>query len=214
MADSGFLAQKPKSPTGLAIVITLHAVALTALALAKTPIERVAPGIIKVFKVTPEKDPPPPNPEPPPEPKAAPSVIDIVPPPLPLPPLSRNIVQPPPVPIPALPGPVIGFDPPTPPAPPTPPVRVDARIDPRSELQPPYPASERRLDREGSVTIRLLVGADGRVKSTEKVRATSDAFYATTERHALAHWRFDPASVDGRAIESWKTMTVHFRLNG
>jgi protein TonB len=92
------------------------------------------------------------------------------------------------------------------------PVRVEAQMDRRSELQPPYPASEERAEREGSVTVRLTIGPDGRVKAAEKVRATSDAFFTATQRHALRSWRFKPATVDGKPVESVKVMTVHFRL--
>ena len=35
MSEAGFLAQKPKSPTSLLIVIALHGAAITALALSK-----------------------------------------------------------------------------------------------------------------------------------------------------------------------------------
>src|SRR3546814_13807544 len=76
------------------------------------------------------------------------------------------------------------------PHPPAPPVRIEPEMRAGIALQPPYPASERRMNREGTVTIRLLIGADGRVKSAEKVRATSEAFYSVTERHALSRWRF------------------------
>jgi protein TonB len=61
--------------------------------------------------------------------------------------------------------------------------------------------------------IRVTVGPDGRVKSAEKVRATTDAFYEATERHARARWRFRPATVDGRPVEARKTLTVEFRLD-
>ena len=87
-------------------------------------------------------------------------------------------------------------------------------MDRRSEPQPPYPASEQRLGREGRVTIRVLIGIDGRVAAAERVRATSDAFYRATEQHALRHWRFRPATVDGRPVESRKSITVEFRLDG
>ncbi len=92
------------------------------------------------------------------------------------------------------------------------PVRVDAQLDARSQLQPAYPAAEQRAEREGSVTVRLLIGADGRVKAVGEVRAASDAFFRATEQQALRHWRFKPATVDGEPVESRKTMTVHFRL--
>jgi protein TonB len=93
------------------------------------------------------------------------------------------------------------------------PVRVEARLDPRSELQPPYPASEQRAENEGSVTVRITIGADGRVKQVEKVKATSDAFFKATEQQALRHWRYKPATLDGRPVESRTSVTVRFRLD-
>jgi protein TonB len=92
------------------------------------------------------------------------------------------------------------------------PVRKDAQFLASSELQPPYPASEQRAENEGSVTVRVLIGTDGRVKSVEKVRGTNDAFFRATQQQALRHWRFKPATVDGKPVEAHKTMTVHFRL--
>jgi protein TonB len=92
-------------------------------------------------------------------------------------------------------------------------VRIAARLI-SGDLQPPYPASEQRMDREGRVVIRVTIGPDGRVTGTDKVSATSDAFYQATARHARARWRFSPARVDGQPVESTSTMTVVFRLDG
>ena len=216
MAESGFLAQKPRSATGLVIVIALHAAALTAAALSKMDVpivERLGP--IETYPVDPPEPPPEVIPDPKPKTPAT-SVIDQVTPFIDTPAIADPVIDL--TDLPSLPtGPIVGIDAPKPPAPPAPPrepVRMEPRIDPASELQPPYPPSEQRMGREGSVAIRLLIGIDGRVKAAEKVRATSDAFYRATERHALAHWRFDPATLDGRPIESWKTLTVYFRLNG
>jgi protein TonB len=101
---------------------------------------------------------------------------------------------------------------PDPPKPVAEPVRREATMLASSELQPPYPASEQRAENEGSVTVKVLIGTDGRVKSVEKVRGASEAFFRTTEQQALRHWRFSPATVDGRPVESRKIITVHFRL--
>lgn len=81
------------------------------------------------------------------------------------------------------------------------------------DLQPPYPSSEEQAEREGKVTVRLAIGTDGRVKAIDKVSATSDAFFTATQRHALRSWRFSPATVDGKPVESRKVLTVHFRLD-
>lgn len=92
------------------------------------------------------------------------------------------------------------------------PVIVGAQPDPRAAFQPDYPPSERRAGAEGTVTVRVLVGADGRVKSVERVDAANDAFYDATRRQALNRWRFRPATRDGVPYETWRTMTVRFVL--
>ena len=79
-------------------------------------------------------------------------------------------------------------------------------------FQPPYPAAEQRAGQEGVVTVRVLIGVDGRVRQVEQVAAASDAFWRVTERQALGRWRFRPATRDGVPVEQWKTMTVRFRL--
>jgi protein TonB len=95
------------------------------------------------------------------------------------------------------------------------PVLIGANVDPRyaNYLQPPYPAEESRAGNAGRVTLRVLVGIDGRVKDVEKVSAASDSFWDATRRQALSKWRFKPATRDGVPYEAWKTMNVSFVLN-
>lgn len=101
-----------------------------------------------------------------------------------------------------------------PPPPPLPPALVDPVVDSRfaGNFQPDYPPQERRLEREGSVELRVLIGIDGRVKAIERVSATSDDFFNATRRTALARWRFRPGTRGGVPVEAWKTMRVTFRL--
>lgn len=222
MPQGDFFERRSISPTSLAIVILLHAGAITALALSKMEVP-----VMKVFKpievetVAPEPVPD----EIPPEPRDQKPVppdtqIDYVPPLVPAAPrgpvvlhdpnLDRVVHDPRP--------PLRTDERPREPVEPTPmptlqpPVRVEAKMR-SGDLQPPYPPSEEKMEREGRVAIRVTIGADGRVKAAEKVSATSDAFYRATERHALRAWRFSPATVDGMPVESSKVLTVHFRLN-
>jgi protein TonB len=97
---------------------------------------------------------------------------------------------------------------------PPPPVRRGAELDPRfaSAVQPQYPIAEQRAGRGGTVVIRVTIGPDGRVRAAERMSATSDAFWAAAERQALTRWRFRPATVDGRPVESSRVMTIHFRI--
>lgn len=105
---------------------------------------------------------------------------------------------------------VVPFDPPKP----APPVLIGAEADPRyaRDFQPVYPAAEQRAGREGTVTLKVLIGVDGRVRQVERVAAASEEFWRVTERQALAKWRFRPATRDGIPVESWRTMTVRFTL--
>lgn len=223
MPEGGFYQRRRPSPTAITIVVLLHGAAITALALSKMNVAVfVPPKPTEIFEVLPAPEPPP-VPEPPKEEaKQQPMQREqvtyqepIVKSPV------RSAIEIPAVPtfdpprIDVDPGPVTLDLPPAPKAlPPEPkaPVKVDAKIDARSDLQPPYPPSEERMGNEGSVTVRITVGADGRVKSVEKVRAASDAFYRATERHALRNWRFKPATVDAKPVESRTTMTVHFQI--
>lgn len=98
--------------------------------------------------------------------------------------------------------------------PPRPPVMVAPSVDPRyfDALQPPYPSAELRRGTEGSVTARVLVGADGRVKAIDIVKSPSEGLSEATRKQALARWRFRPATRDGAPVEGWKTMTLRFQI--
>lgn len=99
--------------------------------------------------------------------------------------------------------------------PPKDPVLTEALPDPKAmrDFQPNYPPSMQRAQEEGKVTVRVRIGADGRVLAVEKLFATNDDFWAVTERQALRKWRFRPATRDGVAVEGLKIMTVHFKLD-
>ena len=101
---------------------------------------------------------------------------------------------------------------PPPPPPPPLPVRRAAQIDASSRLQPPYPATELRAQRDGRVQVRVTIGPDGRVTDIALLSATSDAFWLVTREQALRHWRFRPATVDGRPVQDTKVMSLVFRI--
>lgn len=219
MTSDGFLTSKRRSPVSMGAAIAIQGVVLAGLLTMAAPtITDKVPKVLDVFDVI---DPPPPDPIEPvePQPEA----------PAPRPATPEQIVQTPTDPIirtdtaPIIPttrAPIVGtgmdtapFVQPTPIATPKP-VLVDASVDPRyaSALQPDYPGAEQRAEIEGKATVRVLIGADGRVKTVELVSADRPGFFKATEQQALRRWRFKPATRDGVAVESWKQMTVHFRL--
>ncbi|MEC3950892.1 TonB family protein [Sphingobium sp. HWE2-09] len=98
--------------------------------------------------------------------------------------------------------------------PPRAPVLTEAAIDPRalSAFQPDYPGAMIRQGAEGVVTVRVTISPDGRVTDIEKLSASDESFWLATQRHALRKWRFRPATRDGVAVGSTKTLTVRFTL--
>ncbi|HYL57771.1 MAG TPA: energy transducer TonB [Candidatus Acidoferrales bacterium] len=78
---------------------------------------------------------------------------------------------------------------------------------------PAYPAAARRRAEQGVVTIRVLVGDDGRVERAELAEssgydALDDAALATVRER----WRFIPARRAGLPIESWVLVPIRFAL--
>ncbi len=95
------------------------------------------------------------------------------------------------------------------------PVMVPARLNTRhaDEFQPTYPVGQLRLEREGEVSVRVLVGTDGRVKRIELIDSPHVDFWSATRKQALKKWRFTAATKDGKPIESWMTLKVRFEIN-
>jgi protein TonB len=217
MAEATFLEQRRIRPGAAATVILMHGAALAALLLIKPEVlQRVIDGPIIVDNIPLPPPPPPVAPQPEPIRETWTRPIPTVPT-VPTLPVLDDPPTPPPNPG-SLPGGTATtgtpYVPPQPPAVPQPePVRIAARMV-SSDLQPPYPVSEQRAEREGRVVIRVTIGADGRVIAAQRVSATSDAFWEATVRHARSRWRFRPATVDGRPVEATQTLTVHFRLSG
>lgn len=95
------------------------------------------------------------------------------------------------------------------------PVFVQAVPDPKRmrDFQPDYPGAMIRAQIEGFATVRVFVGASGRVETVELVDTNNAAFWQATRDQALRHWRFRPATRDGMAVASERVMTVRFRLS-
>ena len=198
----------------LSIAIVGGLVAVAALSNTVIDVIRHDSGIT-VIPVAPVPPPPPPNPDP--EARHAdpmpshPIQVDPVVPTIPFDPPFRTSPDPGPPPIPGTgDGGGVVVDPPKPP----PPILRGADVDGRyaRDFQPVYPNEERRAGREGVVTLKVLIGTDGRVREVARIAAASDAFWRVTQDRALAKWRFRPATRDGVPYETWKTMTVRFRL--
>jgi protein TonB len=87
-------------------------------------------------------------------------------------------------------------------------------LTPPSELKPPYPPSKLLNEEEAVLKLRLTIDANGRVTAVDPIGRADAAFLEAARRHLMAHWRYRPASEDGRAITSMMTVTLSFQLEG
>jgi len=95
------------------------------------------------------------------------------------------------------------------------PAATGARLlTPPSELRPPYPLSRLVTEQEAVLKLRLTIDANGRVTAVDPVGAADRVFLEAARRHLMAHWRYKPATEDGRAVASSTVITLEFRLDG
>ena len=95
------------------------------------------------------------------------------------------------------------------------PIRHEPQLlTPFAELKPPYPASKLASEEEATLTLRLSIDDRGHVVGVEPVGRADKVFVDAARRHMIAHWRYAPATIDGRAVSTALTVTLRFMLDG
>ncbi|MFM8692966.1 MAG: energy transducer TonB, partial [Limnohabitans sp.] len=102
--------------------------------------------------------------------------------------------------------------PPAAPAPPAPPVRTGAVVNAAACEKPDYPVASRRLEEEGTVNLRFLIGVDGKVLQAEVVKSSGFRRLDEAARAGLAKCQFKPATLNGQPEQAWATMSYTWRL--
>ena len=197
---------------GLALVVLLHLLFFWAIqsGLVRT-VTHKAQVVVDAVLLSAEKPTiaPPPAPQSlPPPPKNAP------PPPAYVPPVETPVAA---APSPAAVTAVSSAPPPTPaPAAPAGPkadaVRTAAVVNAAQCEKPEYPSASRRLEEEGTVHLRFLVGADGKVIQSEVEKSSGYKRLDEAARAGLARCQFRPATVDGKPEQAWASMRYTWRL--
>lgn len=207
------IAQRHSAPHVMLAIIAGHVALIAAVMSAKMDLpERIfhAPTPVELI---PLPKPPPPEPRqalPRPSQPAITRVPVIVPVP------QRNRPDPPillPIPNPAPAGPTPNPQPRLDPFPKDP-VRIGPRFaTPAAAVRPPYPASKIQSEEEAVLKLKLSIDPRGRVVGVEPVGPADPAFLVAARRHLLAHWRYRPATEDGRSIASSTMITLRFELD-
>jgi TonB family protein len=79
-----------------------------------------------------------------------------------------------------------------------------------SSVPPVYPSMAKTQHISGGVTIDALIDANGRV-TTMKVISGS-ALLQEAAKEALKQWKYQPATLDGKAVPMHLNVTIQFRL--
>lgn len=99
------------------------------------------------------------------------------------------------------------------PAAPVVPVPVGGEVKPArmiSSVPPVYPAMAKTQHVGGDVRIDALIDANGRVTTMKVVSGPSLLHQAAMD--ALRQWKYQPATLDGKAVPMHLTVTLQFRL--
>jgi periplasmic protein TonB len=78
---------------------------------------------------------------------------------------------------------------------------------------PAYPPRAVEFGLTGTVLVRARVTPDGSTEETRLWRSSGHALLDAAALAAVRRWAFEPASVEGRRVEAWVEVPVHFRLN-
>ncbi len=85
-------------------------------------------------------------------------------------------------------------------------------VDPKliHKVDPMYPAQARFQGLTGSVVLEAVIGGDGSIRKVNIV--SGPAMLADAAKTAVLRWRYSPALLDGKPVETQKQITVVFRL--
>ena len=91
---------------------------------------------------------------------------------------------------------------------------LNARARPLAGPKPPYPPMAQRLGFEGSVVLTVSIGSNGRVLNASIKRSSgrSDCDQSALQT-LLEKWVFQPALVQGSAVDSVEEIVVIYSLN-
>lgn len=76
-----------------------------------------------------------------------------------------------------------------------------------------YPRRARRRGIEGSVTLKCLVGPDGRVKESAVVEANPEGIFEKSALSSIRRYVFRPGYYKGKPVPTWIILPIHYKLS-
>jgi len=82
----------------------------------------------------------------------------------------------------------------------------------QSRTEPAYPEAARKARMEGVVILEAIIPATGSVEDVRVLKSVNPLLDASAVR-AVQQWRYKPATLNGRAVRVYLTVTVTFNLH-
>ena len=80
------------------------------------------------------------------------------------------------------------------------------------KVEPLYPETARKLHLEGTAVLQAIIGVSGRVEEVQVVHSAGALLDASAVR-AVEQWRYRAATLTGRPVRCYLTVTVVFQLH-
>jgi len=82
----------------------------------------------------------------------------------------------------------------------------------QQKVDPTYPEAARKARMEGVVILEAIITASGTVEDVKVLKSVNPLLDASAVR-AVQQWRYKPATLNGRAVRVYLTVTVTFNLH-
>jgi len=209
MQDYASRQRRPqRHAVGIGLVVLLHLLLLWAIQSGMSQeVKRkmqVVADVLLLASDAPKCPPPPPPKSAPPPRNPPPAAVPAIETPVVMPPSANAVTVAPSAPTPAAPA--------APAAPRSDAVRTAAVVNAAQCEKPEYPSASRRMEEEGTVHLRFLVGVDGKVIQSEVEKSSGFKRLDEAARAGLSRCQFRPALVDGRPEQAWASMRYTWRL--
>ncbi|MFN2385134.1 MAG: TonB family protein [Thermoanaerobaculia bacterium] len=81
-----------------------------------------------------------------------------------------------------------------------------------NKVEPSYPEAARKARMEGVVILEAIITASGSVEDVRVLKSVNPLLDSAAQR-AVQQWRYRPATLNGRAVRVYLTVTVTFNLH-
>lgn len=96
------------------------------------------------------------------------------------------------------------------------PVKVEGDVKPPKivkQVPPAYPESAKEDRIEGTVVLTTVIDEQGRVQNPTVAQSSGNADLDRSAVDSVVQWTFQPATLDGKPVEVYYTLTIRFTLD-